>query len=426
MPITRWIYYYMVKESSVLRLAIFAPNVLPVPALEGGAVEELTTYIIEGNEKEHKYDIDLYTIDNDGHLSNFNYKYTHIISIKYKKIRLREKVAKLLNRFLIRLPYGRIISDFSECLTQNYKRDYYDTVLAEDNREVFNSLVRKIHREKLVFHIHDDIYTPHDNLNILQKIIHPADLNMIKGLIHSSDKIITVSHYLENRFRKYGATDVVTLYNGIVKKNWQTCSSNRQQELKRKFSLSNKDVVFAFIGRFSVDKGIDRLLLSFRLLSKYPHLKLLIVGGNFLHSDAENKYTDKLKKIVNSMSPELKSRIIFTGYICHDKINEIYSIINGVVIPSKNEAFSIVALEAMTMGVPVIASDAGGLPEVLGNAAKIVKQGENFIDDLSKSIEVLYLNPELREVLALEGKKRSNKFPVNKMQYFNNFSKIVK
>lgn len=104
MPITRWIYYYMVKESSVLRLAIFAPNVLPVPALEGGAVEKLTTYIIEGNEKEHKYDIDLYTIDNDGRLSNFNYKYTHIISIKYKKIRLREKVAKLLNRFLIRLP----------------------------------------------------------------------------------------------------------------------------------------------------------------------------------------------------------------------------------------------------------------------------------------------------------------------------------
>ena len=47
----------MVKESSALRLAIFAPNVLPVPALEGGAVEELTTYIIEGNSKVFKLSI---------------------------------------------------------------------------------------------------------------------------------------------------------------------------------------------------------------------------------------------------------------------------------------------------------------------------------------------------------------------------------
>ena len=57
-----------------MKLAISAPNVLPVPALDGGAVEELTTYIIEENEQKHLYDIDLYTIDNCNRLSNFKFK----------------------------------------------------------------------------------------------------------------------------------------------------------------------------------------------------------------------------------------------------------------------------------------------------------------------------------------------------------------
>lgn len=51
-----------------MKLAIISPNILPVPALDGGAVEELTTYIIEENEESHRYDIDLYTIDNDDRL----------------------------------------------------------------------------------------------------------------------------------------------------------------------------------------------------------------------------------------------------------------------------------------------------------------------------------------------------------------------
>ena len=41
-----------------MKLAIFSPNIFPIPAVSGGAVEELVTYIIEENEVHHKYDID--------------------------------------------------------------------------------------------------------------------------------------------------------------------------------------------------------------------------------------------------------------------------------------------------------------------------------------------------------------------------------
>lgn len=410
-----------------MKLAVFSPNILPVPALDGGAVEELTTYIIEQNEKQHKYDIDLYTIDNPK-LNNIYFKYTNIIRIKYKKNKKRDNLFNIVNKLLLRLPNGRCISDFSECITSKYKKNYYDAVLVEDNRRVFNSIARKVNKEKLFFHIHDDIYTPNENLNlnIIKKIIHPAEDNMNKGIIRSADKIITVSHYLENRFKKYGARNTVTLYNGILKSNLKTISLEEQREIKKRFGIKDGDVVFTFIGRFISDKGIDKLLLSMELLKTYSNLKLVIVGKKWLPTKQDDEYSIRLKNIINSFPKSLIKRIIFTGYVEHSQINKIYSISDCLVVPSQyEEAFGVVALEAMTMGVPIIASDSGGLPEVVGDSAIIVQRGPNFVGDLAKAMKKIYLNPTLRMQLGQKEKKRSTKFPNTKEEYFKNFIKIV-
>lgn len=409
-----------------MKLAIFAPNVLPVPALDGGAVEELITYIIEENEHKHKYDIDLYTVNNNK-LNALNYKYTNIIQTKYKRNKNVEKLLDFWDKFLIRLPGGRIISYFSECLTHNFKKNYYDVVVVEDNRQVFNSIVRKINHEKLIFHVHDDIYLPESNSNKLKKIIQPAELNMVKGIINSADQIITVSHYLENRFKKCGAKNVVTLYNAVLKKELIPLHFSEKELIKSRFNLSADDVIFTFIGRFTSDKGIDKLLLALRLLKNYSNLKCVIVGKNWLHSKAENKYGRKLENIMESMPSKLKSRIVFTGYIDHKKINEIYSISDCVVIPSQfEECFGVVALEAMTMGKPIIASNSGGLPEVVGDGAILVNRGINFVPNLARAIKLMLLNPKLRRQLGNLGKERSKQFPGTKEEYFNNFSKIVR
>lgn len=411
----------------MLRLAIFSPNILPVPALDGGAVEELTTYIIEENEHKHVYDIDLYTIDNNGRLDNFQYKYTNIIRVTYKTKKISKSIIDFYNKLLRRMPNGRIISEFSKQLTKNFKKNYYDIVLVEDNREVFNSIVKKVNHEKLIFHVHDDIYMPKDNVNKIQRIINPIDYNMVKGIINSADKIVTVSRYLERRFEKYGASNAVTLYNGILADKLTPIALKKQMIWKKKLGISNEDIVFTFIGRFTSDKGIDKLLSALKLLKNYDNLKCLIVGKNWLHSNAENEYTLKLREIVESMPSSLKSRIIFTGYIDHEKINEIYSISDCLIIPSQcEEAFGVVALEAMTMGVPVIASNSGGLPEVLGKSAIMIDRDDKFVPNLAKAIKKVYLNSNLRQQMSYEGKKRSKKFPKNKKEYFDNFIKIVK
>ena len=75
-----------------MKLAIISPGFVPVPAVKGGAVEQLIEYIVTANELYHKYDIDLYTVD-DPLLNNFTYKYTNLIKVPSKsKINLYSRI----------------------------------------------------------------------------------------------------------------------------------------------------------------------------------------------------------------------------------------------------------------------------------------------------------------------------------------------
>lgn len=414
------------NKNKAIKLAIFSPNILPIPAVDGGAVEELITYIVKENEKHHNYDIDLYTVDNANKLSKCNYKYTNLIRMRYVPDVKRKKFIKFYNKFLIRLPNGRVKSDFSQMITSKFKKNYYDAVLVEDNREVFNSLVSKVRKERLYFHIHDDIYIYGNKLNAVQKLLHPDQSHMIKGIIKSSTKIITASHYLENRFQKLGALNTENLYNAAIKKDLNCLSPLLRNKIRSKYKIPKNTVVFAFIGRFANDKGLDRLLKSLKLLDENLNFKCLIVGKNWLNSTSENNYSDQLSQIYDSMSDKLKQKIIFTGYIDHLNISNIYSISDCVVVPSRNEAFGIVALEAMIMGIPVLASSVGGLPEVIGRSSILVKNDKYFVTRLSKAMGKIYYDSNLRKEISSLEIRQSQKFPTTEEQYFENFCRIVK
>lgn len=411
-----------------MKLAIFSPSLLPVPAIEGGAVEELITYIIEENEKKHIYDIDLYTIDENDKLKNLNYKFTNIKKYKYHKNNLRSKFLNFINKISSRLPNGKIVSDFSEFMVSKYKTDYYDLVLVEDNRQILNSISRKVKKEKVFFHLHDDISLPDLKDNKLQILLHPHDLHLIQGISKTSCQIITVSHYLEDRIKRIGINNVTTLYNGIDMANFSQISEEDKKKLFNSYGITNDDIVFTFIGRFSPEKGLDILLSALRHLKEKAKIKVLIVGKNWLHSNRENKYVNKLKEIYNKLDASMQSKIKFTGYVNHDEIGKIYSISDCIVIPSRvEEAFGMVALEAISFGVPVIASDSGGLVEVVDSScAIIVPKNNKFEINIAKAMEKLYDHPLLRKEMKINGLKSSNKFAKSKKEYFENFCKIVK
>lgn len=128
-----------------------------------------------------------------------------------------------------------------------------------------------------------------------------------------------------------------------------------------------------------------------------PHL--VVIGGRGW----------QFKKIFSKLNDlNIAEYVVFKGYVTNQELIKYYNTALGLVFPSFYEGFGLPPLEAMKSGCPVITSNAGSLPEVVGEAA--LQIDPNSIQDLAKAMKKLYDNEELRLELAVKGLKRSELF----------------
>lgn len=129
---------------------------------------------------------------------------------------------------------------------------------------------------------------------------------------------------------------------------------------RTKLKLGSHEKVILYVGRFDERKGIETLVKACSLLKEkdVQNLKLLIVGG----SSEDMPDGDERKRIENLVDQlRLKESTVFAGRIGHDVLPLYYTAADVCVIPSHYEPFGLVAIEAMACGVPVVASNVGGL-----------------------------------------------------------------
>ena len=152
-----------------------------------------------------------------------------------------------------------------------------------------------------------------------------------------------------------------------------------------------------FIGRLVEEKGIMILLKA--LLKLKNKWKLLIIGDGPVKQEISIFANKNL----------IEDKVIFTGTVPHEKINEYFPYIDILVIPSITtetwkEQFGHVIIEAFSNSVPVIGSSSGSIPEVIGDAGLIFNEGDE--KELSDKIKFLIDNTELRKKFTELGKKR--------------------
>lgn len=131
-----------------------------------------------------------------------------------------------------------------------------------------------------------------------------------------------------------------------------------------------------------------------------PH-QLVLVGG----SD-QRDYSAEVHETVRSLG--LEARVRFVGYLSHAEIVPVYSGADVFVYPSLFETFGLTLLEAMACDTPVICSDRGSLPEILGGAGLLVNPDEP--DEISNAILRVISDPVLRSHLVEAGRRRANDF----------------
>jgi glycosyltransferase involved in cell wall biosynthesis len=145
-------------------------------------------------------------------------------------------------------------------------------------------------------------------------------------------------------------------------------------------------------------KGIRFLIeAAARLKPRFPDLKLVLAGDGFERPE--------LVHLAERLG--ITSDVTFLGWIPNAQLPPFYRAAAISVIPSLEEGFGIPAAEAMGCEIPVVASDAGGLPEVVENGVTglVVPRGD--VDALSEAIALLLNDPERRRRMGRAGRERA-------------------
>lgn len=394
-----------------MKIAIVTAGVLPVPPVKGGAVENLVYSFIKQNElSESPIEIDVFGIEHEiSEAYPCNQKYTSYHQVKISKT--YDILEKTKINTIMRLVFKKYRNyPYLPDVLMMIKGMRYDYIIVE-NRPWFVEDIKKVTDAKIILHMHND----HLCLNVEEN----------KHVIKDCYKILVVSQYLkkkiiENFNIEYGKVEV--LENGIDYKLFSPIESNlTRNRLRKSLNIKESDFVIVFSGRLVKEKGILEVISSFKQLLHRENIKLLILGANTYSSDLDDPFAKELVSLTNN----LKDRIIFTGYIDYYKMPNYYSIGDIALLPSIwQEPSGLVILESMSMQLPVITTNVGGIPELLPGSNFILNVDEHLEKNIISSIEQLYSNKELRDQLGIEGRNRVINYYTEEI-YYNNFIELL-
>jgi glycosyltransferase involved in cell wall biosynthesis len=244
---------------------------------------------------------------------------------------------------------------------------------------------------------------------------------LYRWLYRQIDSIVFVSKIAEHSFfsgcLKIDVSKTCVIYNSIP--------NNRiinEIDIRKEFQIYPQIRILLYHGRINKEKGILELIQAMCLLKDYSNIKLLVIGSSFYgNTNKEDDFIRSLKE----QATKIQDRILFTGFIPYDKMPEYLKISDLAVIPSNwDDPFPTTVLEAQAMGLPIITTKRGGIPEeVTEKNAILLNTDEQFVDNLASAILDLYQHPEKRKQMAKASLERSKLF--DKETYAKNFFKAL-
>ena len=316
-----------------MKIAILTSGILPVPAVQGGAVENLIDFYLEYNNQHLLHDITVYSVwhpDVKQHPAQES-EVNHYIYIKVET--LIAKIRKRLFHYLHKNQeyYHYTIEFFLNQALKQIRSRQYEAIIIE-NRPGYALRLKGLTNAHIVYHLHNE------KLSISTK--------KHQDIYEAASKIITVSNYIANCVKTINPNDTkcITVHNGI-----DLDAFTHQQPSKTVLHKFGKDgFIMLFSGRITKEKGIKELIEAITKLNVYPNIRLLVIGSSFYgNSGNENSYANSLKTIAKNV----KEQILFTGFIPYSQMPNYLQMADVAVIPSVwDDPFPTTVLEAQAMG----------------------------------------------------------------------------
>jgi len=240
---------------------------------------------------------------------------------------------------------------------------------------------------KVVAHCHAD-YSSIMFQNIIGRLLKMIDSFLLDAILAVSEKVRSCFKGNDRVYSK-----VITVYNGVDAEffNPIKVADSLLKELGGRYQI-----IIGNIGALDKFKGQIYLLEAIKRLKEEGIANILCL---FCGTGKEEEF---LRKFVEGN--DLKNEVLFLGFC--DDILRVLKILDILVITSLAESFSMAAVEAMAMRVPVIATNIGGIPEVIddGKTGIVIPPGN--VDAICKAIKYLIQNPGVRIQMGKNGRAR--------------------
>ena len=242
----------------------------------------------------------------------------------------------------------------------NYLADQLSKKLLEENNP--NQVVEIHNRPHLVKRIKKKVKSCSISLflhNNPKEIKGSKSISERKKLVINCVAIFCVSNYVKNQFLEglnLDCENVVVLYNGVDRK--LTSFPNKKKEV-------------LYVGRIVPEKGVDLYVDTIKsIASKFPDWSFNLIGSSRLgEADSNGSYANKISKKFN----DIGTQTFFYGFKNKNFVEEKMKSASIIIIPSLwQEPFGLVAAEAMSNGAAIIASNTGGLAEIIGNNGVLI------------------------------------------------------
>ncbi|AUT01262.1 glycoside hydrolase [Nostoc sp. CENA543] len=224
-----------------------------------------------------------------------------------------------------------------------------------------------------------------------------------KQVLETADRIVATSPQEQQHMRSLVSTkgyiDVIPCGTDI-----QQFGSIDRETARAELGIASDAKVILYVGRFDPRKGIETLVRAVNQSQLRNSGKLkLIIGGGSTPGASDGRERDRIAGIVQELG--MSELTIFPGRLGQEILPTYYAAADVCVVPSHYEPFGLVAIEAMSCGTPVVASDVGGLQFTVVTEKTGLLVPPKDADAFSVAIDRILLNSAWRDELGEAARK---------------------
>ena len=267
-----------------------------------------------------------------------------------------------------------------------------------------------LNRTKVVVTIHDmstnlnpHLHFPNRKLMLFSKVKQYL-------AVQQAHLLVTVSKYSQQQIVEYydiPESRVQVISEGTNAAFKVLPQSEEMVQVLRRYQLEPDKRLLLYVGGISPLKNLKALVDAYHQLTRnsmFSDVKLVLVGD--YKSDSFYSDYPTVKSRIEQL--RLRDKVIFTGFIEDEELAYLYNAASLLVLPSLDEGFGLPAIEAMACGTPVISSNKGSLPEIIGEAGRFFDP--YHVESIIHVLQEVLSNDVLRHDMKQRGLIRAKKF----------------